>query len=155
MFPKKIKTRSFRKIVFRGTRGVTSDGAQERVRQLLSRVHSLDAYSWHFPSQWMGGTTIQLHSHFILQVLEGNCFVFSMHRQFCISLFPNRLDLKEYYYYTEILLFPDLCCSSSAILVGSCKGLLTRGCVGSLLHRVKVLLNGLLSSLCDTEACLL
>ena len=128
MFPKKIKTRSFRKIVFRGTRGVTSDGAQERVRQPLSRVHSLDAYSWHFPSQWMGGTTIQLHSHFIMQVLEGNCFVFSMLRRSCITLFPNRLDLKEYYYNIEIQLLPDLCCLFSAILVGSRKGLLTHGC---------------------------
>ena len=90
-----------------------------------------------------------------LQVLEGNCFVFPMLRQFCISLFPNRLDLKEYHYLTVILLFPGLCCSFSAILVGSCKGLLTRGCVGSLLLWVKVLLSGLLSSLCDTEVRLL
>ena len=55
MFPKKIKTRSFRKIVFRGTRGVTSDGAQERVRQLPSRVHSLDAFSLSIfrPNGWV------------------------------------------------------------------------------------------------------
>ena len=61
MFPQKIKTRSFRKIVFRGTRGVTSDGAQDleigcffSTRSVLAICSSLPV---HFPSQWMGGTS--------------------------------------------------------------------------------------------------
>ena len=103
-------------------------GSGARERQPSPCVHRLDACPCHFPSQWMGGTTIQLYSHFLWQVLEGNCFVFSMHRRFCTSLFPNRLDLKEYYYNIEIQLLPDLCCLFSAILVGSRKGLLTHGC---------------------------
>ena len=132
MFPKQIKTRSFRNIVFRGTRGVTSDGAQERVRQLhVSTVWMPSFLAFSVPMDGWKHKPVFLALH--LQVLEGNCFVFSMLRQFCISLFPNRLDLKEYYYNIEIQLLPDLCCLFSAILVGSCKSLLTRGCVGILL----------------------
>ena len=137
MFPKKIKTRSFRKIVFRGTRGVTSDGAQERVRQLhVSTAWMPSFLAFSVPMDGWKHKPVFLALH--LQVLEGNCFVFSMLRQFCITLFPNRLVLKEYHYLTVILLFPGLWFSFSAILVGSCKSLLTRGCVGSPLIWVKV-----------------
>jgi len=138
VFPKKIKTRSFRKIVFRGTRGVTSDGAQERVRQLhVSTAWMPSFLAFSVPMDGWKHKPVFLALHSFVS-FRGQLFCLFDAQTVLHLLLPNRLALKEYHYLTVILLFPGLWFSFSAILVGSCKSLLSRGCVGSPLIWVKV-----------------